>query len=479
MSTPAPSNVTLIRGLGLIAAISIVVGNVIGTGVFLKTRVMMCNVDTPWVVIGAWVAAGVLTMAGALTYAELAAMMPRAGGQYVYLREAYGAPFGFLYGWMKFFIDTAGSQAAFGAAFAIFLNILLGGTALNVTYFKFSVLGNEIAIGHAQMVAVGIILLVTLINCAAVKVSGMVATILTALKVLLVFGIGLGAFLLAGGDWGHFSMSNIGGACEKVSAAERGGLAGFGAAMVAALWAYDGWSNVTIVAEEVKNPQRNVPLALIGGMLTVLALYLFVNLAYLYVLNPTDIANVSASSSVATEVVKRFLGTNAVLIVAAAFLVSTFGALHIATLTGSRVPFVMARDRLFFQNLTKLSPRTHVPVRALLVQATWASILALSGSFDALTDLVVFAVWIFYGLSTASVFVFRQRMPDAERPYRAWGYPVVPVIFLFVTGWLLINTLWATPWRALIGLGLILLGLPFYLYWSRVNRVAYQETEGK
>ncbi len=495
----APSNVTLIRGLGLIAAISIVVGNVIGTGVFLKTRVMTCNVDTPGMVITVWVAAGLLSLAGALTYAELAAMMPRAGGEYVFTREAYGPGAGFLYGWMQIFIAKTGSQASVAVALAIFLNDLMGG-ALSTNYFKLNLFGYEFPFGHLQMVALAAILIVTLINCATVIVSGHVAAILTVIKIALVLGVGFGAFLLArDGSWSHFSMANQGGLCEGVSAATRYGMAGFSAAMLGALWGYDGWNNLTLVAGEVKNPQRNIPLALIGGTLLIITLYVFVNIAYFYALTPTEIASVPKASSVATEVARTFLGPVAVSLIAAALLSSSVGTLHTSVLTGARVPYAMSRDRLFFQGLSRLNPRTHVPVGALILQGIWAGILTLSGSFDTLTDYVIFGSWIFYGLVTASVFIFRRKMPNAERPYRAWGYPVVPVLFLLVTGWLLFTTLLPDPraaanellsllrldypaggfkginLNAFIGLMLIALGLPVYWYWSRINRVRYQE----
>jgi APA family basic amino acid/polyamine antiporter len=471
---PARSNITLIRGLTLIAAASIVIGNVIGTGVFLKTRVMTCNVGTPGMVVTVWIAAGILSLAGALTYAELAAMMPRAGGEYVFVREAYGAPLGFLYGWMQVFIAKTGSQASVAVAMAIFLNDLTKG-ALNTVFFERTIFGFNYKFGALQVVALSAIIIFTLVNCATVKVSGNIASFLTVIKIALVLGVGVGAFLLArNGDWSHFALANNGGRCFGVEDNARYGIAGFGAAMLGALWGYDGWNNLTLVAGEVKNPQRNIPLALIGGMFIIITLYVFVNIAYFYALDPTTIASITKESSVAREVAQTFLGPVAVSLIAAALMASSIGTLHTSILTGARVPYVMSRDRLFFQNLAKLSPRTHVPIGALVLQGVWACVLALSGSFDTLTDYVIFGSWIFYGLVTASVFLFRRRMPDAERPYRAWGYPVVPVLFLLVTAWLLINTLLTTPVQALIGLGLILLGLPVYYYWAHHNRVTYQ-----
>jgi APA family basic amino acid/polyamine antiporter len=443
---------TLVRGLGLVAATSIVISDVIGTGVFLKARVMTCNVGAPALVVAVWVAGGLLSLAGALTYAELAAMMPRSGGEYVFLREAYGRGCGFLYGWMRFFVGNGGALAALAAGFAIFFNVVSGGA-----------LGAQ----GIPALAIAAILLVTLVNCAAVSVGGQIATALTALKVALILAVGLGAFFLARGDWAHFALAGGGGTCEGVEAAARGGAAGFAAAMLGALWAYNGWNEVTYVAGEVKDPRRNLPLAIIGGITTVAALYVFVNVAYLYVLAPTQMASVPVSSSVATEVVASFLGAGAAKLIAAALSVSIFGTLQVASLVMGRIPHAMAEDGLFFRVLAPVSPRTHVPIRALFVQAAWASLLVVSGTYDQLTDYAMFTVLIFVALTTGSVFVFRRRQPEAERPYRTWGYPVVPVLFLVVAVWLIVNTLQTSPRQSLAGLALMSLGLPFYWYWSR------------
>lgn len=467
MSTSISPSPTLIRGLGLIAAASMVIGNIIGTGVFLKSRVMICNVGSPGRVIAVWVVAGLLSLAGALTYAELAAIWPRAGGEYVFIREAYNPRLAFLYGWMRFFVASAGSLAALAVGFAIFLNVLLGG-ALNVTYFSFALAGYQVPFGGLQLVALSALAVVTLINCASVAVGGQLAAALTALKVGLIIALGMGAFLFANGSWTHFVLGDVGGLCEDVAAAARGGSAGFAAAMLGALWAYNGWNEMTFVAGEIKNPARNIPLALIGGMAVVCALYVFVNTSYFYVLTPVEIADVPAASSVAAVVAQRFLGSIAVSFIAAAMLTSTFGALHISTMASSRVPYAMARDGLFYQGLARVSPRTNVPVRALVAQGLWAGVLALSGSYDTLTDYVIFANWIFFGLVVASVFIIRRRMPDVQRVYRAWGYPLVPVLFLLTTAWLLIVTMITSPVRSLIGLALVALGLPVYYYQSRL-----------
>lgn len=466
---------SLFRGLGLLAAISIIIGNVIGTGVFLKARVMTCNVGSPTWVIIAWIAAGVLSLAGALTYAELSAMKPEAGGEYVFLRDAYGRVWSFLYGWMQMFIAKTGSQASVAVAFAIFLNDFLGG-GLKQTLFATNALGFNFELTSLQLIAVMMIVIFTTINCASVSVSGQIATFLTFIKIALVLLVGVGAFLLANGTFANFGMVNQGGACEGVSDAARYGIAGttfaagFGAAMLGALWGYDGWNNLSLVAGEVKNPQRNIPLALIGGTILIIFLYVFVNFAYFYVLDPTQIADVSKDSSVAREAAIRFMGASAVGLMVAGLMASSIGTLHTSILTGSRVPYAMARDGLMFPALGKLSQGTRVPVGALIVQGVWACVLALSGSFDTLTDYVIFGSWIFYALATASVFVFRRKYPDAVRPYKAFGYPVVPFLFLLVAGWLIFNTLWTNPNQSFAGIFLILLGLPVYYYLTRGRR---------
>jgi APA family basic amino acid/polyamine antiporter len=345
--------------------------------------------------------------------------------------------------------------------FAIFLNDLIGGK-LKMTVLEVPLpWGTVLTFDRLQLVAVGAIVVTTIINCAAVSVSGGVASVLTGMKVLLLLGVGFGAFFYPAGDWANLSLANSGGACENV--AVTGGLAGFAAGMIGALWAYDGWNNITFMAGEVKNPGRNLPLALIGGMLLVMALYLFVNLSYYHVLTPTEIASVPESSSVAAEVVRRLLGSVVLTFMAAAMMTSSFGALHASILATARLPYALARDGLFFKSLAHVSPRTHVPVRSLIVLAFWASVLALSGSFDTLTDYAIFALTLFY----ATVFIFRTRLPDAERTYRVWGYPFVPIIFLVVSTWLIIQTILNHPTQTLRGLLLILIGVPVYFWLVR------------
>ncbi|HEX6124189.1 MAG TPA: amino acid permease, partial [Pyrinomonadaceae bacterium] len=449
---------TLIRGLGLIAAISVIIGNVIGTGVFLKARVMTCNVGSPtWVTI-AWIAAGFLSLAGALTYAELTAMKPQAAGPYVFLRDSYGRLSSFLFGWMQMFIARTGSQASVAVVFAIALNDYLNG-GLKQTVLQTTIFGFPYEITSLQLVALVVIAIFTTLNCLSVSMSGQIAAALTFIKIALVLFVGLGAFLfVTGGGFENFGAGDTTGTCEGVSNAVRYGaaeytfLAGFGAAMLAALWGYDGWDNLSFVAGEVKDPNRNIPIAIIGSVILVILIYVGVNVSYFYVLDPTEVSSVSKDSSVAATVVGKFFGGDvmsfatgvALAIFAVGLMMSSLGTLHTSILSASRIPYAMAQDRAMFSIFDRLSINA-VPVNGVIFQGVWASVLALSGSFDTLTDYVIFGSWIFYALIGSSIFVFRRKYPDAERPYRAFGYPVVPIVFLLVAGWLLVNTLMTAP----------------------------------
>jgi APA family basic amino acid/polyamine antiporter len=465
-ASPSKDGFGLVRGLGLAAAASAAVGNMIGTGVFLKARVMTCNVDAPFAVLGAWVIAALLSLGGALAYAELAAMFPRAGGDYNYLRESYGSRAAFLFGWEEFAIGRSGSAAAKGTICAIFLNVLTGG-ALDGAALSFSVAGHPMTLTFVQLVAVAAIWAAALVCCAAVQVGGGFSVALTALKMAVLVGVAAGAFFLAHGDWAHYTMTNTGGTCEGVGAGVRGGVTGFGAALLGALWAYDGWSNATSVAGEVRDPQRTMPRALIGGVLVTAVLYIVLNAAYFFPLTPTQVASVPGDSSVATEVVRSFLGQAAAKAMAVAILISTAGSLQTSLMGAARIPYAMSRDGIFFPALGRLSARTRVPVPAILALAVWSSVLACSGTFDTLTDMVIFASFLFYILNTVGLFLLRRRRPEAERPYRTWGYPWLPAVFVLTAGWLVVVTVQGNPVRSLIGLGLIAAGLPIHEYYAR------------
>jgi APA family basic amino acid/polyamine antiporter len=449
--TAPGSSVSLARGLTLVPAAALIVTQVIGTGVFVKARVMTCNVGTPAAVLLAYLVAGALTLGGALTFAELSAMMPRSGGQYNFIGAAFGRVWAFLYGWMETLLDGAASVAAIAIVFIIFLNDLLGGTLSPM---------------QVQICTVTTIVAVTLLTLASMHTNGLLASIITGLKVLLIAGIGVAAFVFADGSGAHFTASGAAGACEGVSVGARLGTTGFGAAVIGALWSYNGWATASFVAEEVREPGRTLPRALVGGSVLVIGLYLLVNAGYFYALSPLTVANLPEASSVAGPVMVRMLGAGGASLLTFGMMLSTFGSLHSLSLTVARVPFAMARDGLLPRTFAKISPRSRVPAHAVLLVGACAVGFAFSGAFDVLTDLIVFMLLLFNGLAVASVYVLRRKLPHAVRPYRVWGYPVVPALFLVATVYLMINTLIATPGRALAGVGIVALGLPFYAYYA-------------
>jgi len=446
---PAPAR-ALLRGLTLVPAASIILANIIGTGVFVKARVMICNVGSPTVLMAVWVVAGLLSLAGALTYAELGTMMPRAAGEFHFIGAAFGRRAAFLYGWTKT-LAVGASAAAVSIVCVIFLNDVVGG---------------RMPLWLQQVLPVVLLVVGVGANLTTVRSSGLVATLLTCVKVGIVLAIGIGAFVFGDGNWSSFAESEATGTCSGVSPAARGGISGFGAAMLGALWGYNGWNVITGMGGEVRDPARTIPRALIGGTCLVILLYLLINTAYFYLLSPSEVASIPESSSVARETVLRFAGAGAASLMAAGLVVSAYGTLHSTLLTGPRLPFALARHGLLPKVLGELSVNA-VPAVAIVGLGVWSIVLALSGTFDILTDIYIFVLWIFYGMNGLSVFVLRRTWPEARRPYRAWGYPIVPALFLVVTAFLLVNTLVATPVRAIAGLGLILSGLPVYAYMSR------------
>lgn len=448
--SPGAGGRRLVRALTVVPATAVILANIIGTGVFVKARVMTVNVGTPGMVLAVWFCAGLLTLTGALVYAELSTMMPRSGGAVHFIGAAYGRRWAYLYGW-TYSLALGASVAAVAILFVTFLNDLLGG-ALPPWALK--------------VLPLVIILVATSLNLATVRATGRIATGLTAVKVTIVVAVGIGAFLLADGSWAHLSQSGAAGAGEGVPQSARLGLNGFGAAMMGALWSYNGWAIITSLGGEVKEPARTLPRTMIGGTLLVIVLYMLVNAAYFYVLTPLEITNLSASSSVANATVLRFAGSTAAALMSVGLVVSAYGTLHTTLLIGSRVPFSLARMGLMPASLGLISAR-NVPAVAVLSIGAWGLVLALSGTFDILTDIYVFMLWIFYGMAGSAVFVLRRRLPDAERPYRTWGYPVIPALFLAVTLFLLVNTFLATPGRAVSGFLLVLAGLPVYAFYSR------------
>jgi APA family basic amino acid/polyamine antiporter len=458
----------LARALSLRDAIALVL-TVIGTGVFLKTATMAQLVGSPSNVLLAWLAAGLLSLAGALTYAELGAMMPEAGGDYVFLREAYGNLVAFLFGWTNLVLISTGGVAAVSTALASFLSSFIPLDAVWATR-DIELLGQVVhwRLGIQQLVAVAVILLFSAINSRGVAAGARVQWLATVAKLGGIAIIVLGAFLLSkSGSWDHLRAPVRAGVAG-------GGITAFGAAMLAALWAYQGWANVSMVAGEIEKPERNVPRALIYGMLLVILVYLVTNLAYFYALPFSEILTANSTAyrdalPVAAKAAQTFFSYGPQL-VSIAFIVAVIGSLNGIILMNARVPFAMARDGLFFKRLGELNPTSRVPVAAIWTQAVWACVLALSGTFDQITTSVIFALWIFFALVGSSLFILRRKVPAAPRRYRTPGYPVVPILFVLVAVWLVISSVKAYPIESAVGALLIALGLPFYLYFQYTRR---------
>jgi APA family basic amino acid/polyamine antiporter len=453
----------LVRGLDFTGATALTIGSIIGTGVFFKAAIMAQQVGTPTLVLLAWLVAGLMSLAGALTFAELGGMLPQAGGEYVYLRTAYGGLWAFLDGWMRFVV-ASGGIAALGVGFAAFLSAVV---PLDVVWAQrtLHVLGREIPwqLGLKEAVAVAVVALFGVLNCAGVRFGGGLQTVLTTAKVLGILVIVGGAFFLSkSGSAAHYAV--------PAASPAWSGIKAFGAAVLSALWACDGWAFMPMVAGEVKNPGRTVPRALITGVLCVLTLYGLANLAYFYALPFDQVASANSTLHrdalpVASKVAATFLGDRGPALLSIVFLISVAGALNGVILTMARVPFAMARDGLLPRKLADIGARSGAPVAAILAVTLWSCLLAISGTFDQLTDMTIFSEWIFYGMTAAAVFVLRRSMPDAPRPYRTWGYPLTPLVFLACAGGLVINTLQTGPVEAAAGLVLIGLGLPVYFYY--------------
>jgi len=447
---------SLKRALGLWAAVSIVIGTVIGSGVFLVPSTMIRAVGSVHMLFGVWVFAGVLTLFGALTYAELAAAMPEAGGEYVYLTAAYGPFWGFLYGWTQFWVAKSGSIATLAAGFYTYFAIFFPSMGNSVAVFPWHIGpgGSLLEIRYGQLVAIALILFLCGVNYLGVQAGGGVQVLVTVIKIALLIGVvGVGLFL-GRSTLAHFSGHIPAGA----------GFGGFFAAMVSALWAYDGWNNVSMVSSEIRDPQRNLPRALIFGTLAVIAIYLSLNVAYFYVLTPSE---VGLSRHVAADMMDSVGGRVATAGVTVAVLISIFAALNGSILSGSRIPYAMARDGLFFRTAAVVHPKFRSPGHAMVLMSVWSCIVVLSGRYEDLYNFVIFGSWILYLMTAFSVVVLRKKRPDLQRPYRVLGYPAVPVLFVIVALFLLLSTLHTRPRESIMGLGLMALGTPFYFFWKR------------
>ena len=451
----------LVRGLGKWSSAAIVVGTMVGTGIFLKPAEMAADAGSLFIVLAAWIAGGVLSLFGALAYAELGAAIPEAGGEYAYLRRAFGPVWGFLFGWMHSIVGRPASASSIAAGLLRFCAFLVPAMAAPIFTAHISVPFSQVpyvfAFTWAQPWAVAALAAFAFINFLGVRAGGRVQVILTVIKISSVTAIIAVGFALArpGGVGFHpFFPSGY-------SAAT---LTGFFGALAAALWAYDGWEDLNLVGSEVENPQRNIPRALILGVMFCIVLYISFTLAAHWAL---PFGAVAQSPHVGSDLVARISGRNAALWVTLAMVISALGTLNASVLSGARVPYAMARDGIFFRGTAEIHPRFRTPGGAILFEFVISSIFALTGTFEELTSLFLFATWIFYALAVAAMIRMRRTEPGLDRPYRCWGYPWVPATFLAGAAALTV-TLWlARPVRSSIGLVLIFSGLIFYQHWQR------------
>jgi APA family basic amino acid/polyamine antiporter len=445
--------IELKRDLGTWPAISIVVGTVIGSGIFLVPRTMIQQVGTVPAVFAVWIVGGLLSLAGALSYAELAAAIPEAGGEYAYLRDAYGPIWGFLYSWTQLWVAKSGSIATLGTGFFLYLTNFF--PSMDTVFYSVPLPigphGGPLDIRSGQIFAIVLILLLAWLNYFGVKLGGNVQVTVTAVKVALIAFV-----IIAGIGFGHPHAISVAAVVPLT-------FHGFIAALVAALWAYDGWNNVSMVSSEIRQPQRNLPLALIGGTLVVIGIYLLANIAYFRVMTPAEVAG---GTRVAADMMRKIMdgfGANAVSIAA---MISIFAALNGSILSGARVPYAAARQGLFFQAIGNVSAKHRTPGVSIIVLTLWACLLVLSGRYDDLFNLVIFASWILYGMTAAAVIVLRWKRPALPRPYKTLGYPLVPLLFIIAAVILIVSTAIDRPRESGMGICLILAGLPFYFYWK-------------
>jgi basic amino acid/polyamine antiporter, APA family len=455
---PRPAD--LVRGLGLLDATLLIVGSVIGSGIFFAPSIMAGYLQSPGLLLGLWVLGGLLTLAGALSYAELAAAMPRAGGQYVFLSEAFSPLFGFLYGWTLLLAINTGFVAAVAVAFAKTLGFFVPG--VGEEHVLFALLGATFT--TAQLVALVVVAILTWLNVTGLRTGALVQNLFTLAKLAALGILVAMAVVTAKGSVSNFQpVASLALGPEGLKVGLFAALAG---AMSKALFSYDSWYTVTFAAEEVKDPERNLPRSLILGTLGIMVAYAAAVAAYLYLVPIGEMAAVT-ENRIATEAAVRMIGPAGGAFIAAAILVSTFGCVNGLTLAGARVVYAMARDGLFFRGAARVHPRHRTPAAALLLHGLVAGILTLTGTYSDLLTLTAFSSLLFNVLTVVGLFVLRHRRPDLPRPYRVWGYPVVPLLFVAVALFFLVYMPVADPRNTGLGLLLTAAGIPAYLYWRR------------
>jgi APA family basic amino acid/polyamine antiporter len=456
-----PESPHLIRGLGLWSAAAIVIGDMIGTGVFLVTSDMARAVGSISLVFAAWIIGGLIVLFGAFCYAELGAAFPKAGGNYVYLNRGIGPLWGFLFGWMSSFLDRPVAMATLAAGFLRFLGFLFPVVATPLFTARFG--RYEFGFTAAQPLAALVVIAATAVNYLSVRFGGSIQVLLTSLK--------MGAILLivvAGVLFGTQESIRM---APSVAPFGLGVIGAVLTALVPVMWAFNGFNDLGDLGEEIEHPEKNIPRAIILGLLTVGGLYLLANVVYFQVLPFSAIAQ---SQHVASDVVQSFAGSRGARWLTIAMAISALGALHVVVLTGARIPFAMARDGVFFQFAQRIHPTFRTPNGALIFLGSIGAVLALSGTYEELYSLFVFAVWIFFALTAIALLRLRKTEPDLTRPYRAWGYPVTPLIFLIAAIALTANLWMVRPVRSSLGLAVILAGIPFYYHWRKLAQIPPQ-----
>jgi len=459
----------LLTRLGLFTAVMIVISSMIGSGVFKKIAPMSIELGAPGLILLCWLIPGIITMIGAATNAEIAGLIAEPGGQYVYFKKMYGDAFAFLYGWSCFSVIQSASIASIAYVFAESVNAVIPLPTLSAGMEQVNIFGIFFpfqGFGVKGLTILTIIFLTTA-NYLGVVIGGAITNVFTGLKIL-----GIILIIILGLTLSNGTVQNLTPFLNKPDFQYGSGLGLFGAmfaAMLAAFWAYDGWNNIGYLGGEIKNPKKNIPISLFGGVALVIVIYLAINTVFLYVMPVDEIINISNSehSIIAIEVMRKFLGYGGALFISVLIMVSTFGTTNGTILASSRIYFAMAKDKLFFQSAGSHHSKFKTPHISLLIQGLWASLLVLSGTFDQLTDMLIFASFIFYGAGAFGVFILRKKMKDTPRVYKVPGYPVLPFIFVLFCVTLVVVTIIQNPRDAGIGLSLVLIGIPFYLFWNR------------
>jgi APA family basic amino acid/polyamine antiporter len=447
-----------LRRLGLLDTSFLVIGAVVGSGIFMTPGLIAADLPSPGLLLSVWLAGGLITLCGALSFAELGAMYPQAGGQYVYIREAYGRGAAFLFGWAFFGFIMCGGLAALAVAFAEFLGSFIPVLSTGHVLLRIEALGVAYSLSAGQLVAAAAIMLLTLVNSFGIRSGATVQNVLTVIRlgtVAALVGLGILVGAKAGGANFHPLFAS--------GPSFPGVLKPLGLALVAVFWTYDGWYSVNCTAEEIRDPGRTIPRGLTLGVLAVTAIYVLVNFVYLLALPLSDLQGVVR---VGEKAAAALFGSGAAALFSALVMVSVFGCLNANLIFGPRVFFAMGRDGCFFRAMGRLGPRTRVPNAALWGQAAWSSILCLSGTYESLYEYMVFALLLFFAATGLAVFVLRRRAPEAARPYRTWGYPAVPLVFIVMCLAVFLGMVAAEPLKSLAGLALVLAGIPIYRLWS-------------